>query len=140
MYYISLSRRRAAAVLCCSAAGLLIGLSSASAADATLVPDTKVIVHTLAEAHGQPADGTQVSISRQDRRVFANANDGVALVSVRGELMPTHTADGGRIWRIDGPGLFTEEAADAAVTVNTRCRGRLDFLRLRRRTGRRHHQ
>jgi hypothetical protein len=118
MDYISLSRRRAAAFLGCSAAGLLTGLSSASAANGALVPDTKVIVHTLTEAHGQPADGTQVTVSRRDRRVFANADDGVALVSVRGELLPARTTDGGRIWRIDGPGLFTEGAADAAVAVD----------------------
>lgn len=118
MNYISLSRRRAAAVLCCSAAGLAIALSSACAAHAALVPDTKVIVRTLTKGHGQPADGTQVTVSRQDRRVFANARIGFALVSVRGELLPARTTDGGRIWRIDGPGLFAEGAADAAVAVS----------------------
>jgi hypothetical protein len=118
MKNLSLSRRRAAAVLCCSAVGLLICHSSASAANAALVPDTKVIVHTLGAARGQPADGAPVHVSRQDHRVFTNANDGVALVSVRDELMPARTTDGGSIWRIDGPGLFAEGAADAAVTVN----------------------
>ena len=62
----------------------MTGLSPASAANAALVPDTKVIVRTLTEAHGQPAKGTQVTVSRQDRRVFPTADDGVALVSVRG--------------------------------------------------------
>ena len=52
------------------------------------------------------------------RRVLVYAQVGVALVSVRDELMPVRTTDGGRIWRIDGPGLFTEQAADAATVVN----------------------
>ncbi len=50
--------------------------------------------------------------------MFTSAQDGVALVSVHGELMPARTTDGGRVWRIDGPGLFTEGAADAAAIVN----------------------
>jgi hypothetical protein len=118
MENLSLSPRRAAAVGCCSVVGVLIGHSPASAAKPALVPDTKVIVHTLGAARGQPADGAPVHVSRQDQRVFTNAHDGVALVSVRGELTPARTTDGGSVWRIDGPGLYAEGAADAAVAVN----------------------
>jgi hypothetical protein len=82
------------------------------------LPDTKVTVRTIPRDHDLPANGTRVEVSRQDRRVFIDSQDGVALVSVREEAMPARTTDGGRVWRIDGPGLFTEEAADAAIIVD----------------------
>lgn len=90
----------------------------AAASAAAVVPDTKVIIRMLTHGRGRPGSGTKVTVSRGDRRVYVNASDGVALVSVHGELMPARTTDGGRIWRIDGPGLFFEGAADAAVTVD----------------------
>ena len=85
---------------------------------ARVLPDTKVAVRTILRSHGLPADGTRVAVPHRDRRVFVDAQNGVALVSVHDEAMPARTTDGGRVWRIDGPGLFTEGAADAAAVVD----------------------
>ena len=82
------------------------------------LPDTKVTVRTIPRAQDLPANGTRIEVPREDRRLFLDSRDGVALVSVHDEAMPVRTTDGGRVWRIDGPGLFTENAADAAIVVD----------------------
>ena len=120
MTQICFTGRRTLVVVGVSMTGLAAGHASTAAARAGPVKDTKVIVATIHRSHGQPAAGSAVrrACRQATERRVGDAHDGVALVSVHDELLPARTTDGGRIWRIDGPGLFTEQAADAAAVVN----------------------
>lgn len=51
-------------------------------------------------------------------RVFLNAREGVALANGDNAQYPVLTADGGRVWRIDGPALHVD-AADGAEGVGS---------------------
>ena len=62
--------------------------------------------------------GTVVAGHRVGARAFADASHGFGLyLSPGGEGFPATTADGGRIWRIDGP-VFFAPAADGAAGVS----------------------
>jgi hypothetical protein len=111
-------RLRAVAVALLGSPALSICCAGGSSADAASVSNTKVIVQTVTHPRDEPADGVGIAVPRQARRVFVNAFDGFALISVRGQLTPVRTTDRGATWQIDGPGIFTESAADAALVVD----------------------
>ncbi len=48
--------------------------------------------------------------------MFANASDGFALANAGSARYPSHSVDGGRTWRINGPQLHVD-AADGAEGV-----------------------
>ena len=66
---------------------------------------------------GELRRGTVVDRTRIGERIFSDRRHGFALGWVSSTLVPVSTIDGGRVWRIDGPGLY-REAADAPAAVS----------------------
>jgi hypothetical protein len=118
-------RPRGLKVLTVLVAGALVAVvaiafSSSSPASAGAVGRVPVVqrltARRLRPQSGPSRPGSVVSGKQVAERIFANGRNGFALGWVSSALYPVSTADGGRVWRVDGPWLY-REAADAPAGV-----------------------
>jgi len=93
------------------------GLASASATSS--LPGSVTATRILADTAPFKTVGTIVSSSDLGVRVFVSSKKGFALAGIGGTTYPTATADGGAVWRIDGPHLHVSamNAPDVVADV-----------------------